>query len=146
MRLANLLNEPWTNSFFLSFSIHRQCVAGRGWGCWVVLETYSAEEFTLCFWPDSEPTKLLYRPKQKPRRGWRPQTDKHLPQSSFTGQFFHITTFGIAFLLSISLILHLSLLSISLILHLALLSISPILHLALLSINPISHLTLLSFS
>ncbi len=29
---------------------------------------------------------------------WRgPQTDKHLPQSPFTGQFIWITTFGIAF-------------------------------------------------
>jgi hypothetical protein len=25
--------------------------------------------YKLCIWPDSEPTKLLYHPKQKPRRG-----------------------------------------------------------------------------
>ncbi len=41
-------------------------------------------------------TKLLHHPKQKSRRGRGPQTDKHLPQSPFTGQFFQITTFGIA--------------------------------------------------
>ncbi len=43
---------------------------------------------TLCIWPDSEPTKLNYHPKQNLRRGGGPQTDKHLPQSLFTGQFF----------------------------------------------------------
>ncbi len=38
-------------------------MAGRGWGgvevCW---------SLTLCIWPDSEPTNLLYHPKQNPRR------------------------------------------------------------------------------
>ncbi len=39
------------------------------------------------FEPDSEPTKLLYHPKQKPRReGGRAQKDKYLPPSTFTGQ------------------------------------------------------------
>ena len=42
---------------------------GGGGGCWVVLETIFCRSLTLCFWPDSEPTKLLDHPKQKPRRG-----------------------------------------------------------------------------
>jgi hypothetical protein len=34
-----------------------------------LLETIFCRSFTLCFWPDSEPTKLLDHPKQKPSRG-----------------------------------------------------------------------------
>jgi hypothetical protein len=69
-----------------SVSKYRQWVDGRGWGCWVVLETIFCR-----FWPDSEPTKLLDHP----------QTDKHLPQSPFTGKFFRWRHFA---LFSISLI------------------------------------------
>ncbi len=36
-----------------------------GEGCWNVLWTIFCRSFTLCFWPDSEPTKLLHHPKQK---------------------------------------------------------------------------------
>ncbi len=37
-----------------------------GWGgCWNVLWTIFCRSFTLCFGPDSEPTKLLHHPKQK---------------------------------------------------------------------------------
>ncbi len=44
-------------------------------GCWNVLCTVFCRSFTLCFRPDSEPTKLLYHPKQKwpvktTLRGW----------------------------------------------------------------------------
>jgi hypothetical protein len=54
----------------VQYILYRQCVAGRGWGCWVVLETIFCRSLTLCYWPDSEPTKLLYNNKQKPgRRG-----------------------------------------------------------------------------
>ncbi len=42
---------------------------GGGGGCWVLLETIFCRSLTLSIWPDSEPTKLLYHPKQKPRRG-----------------------------------------------------------------------------
>jgi hypothetical protein len=41
--------------------------------------------YTLCISPEAEPTKLLFHPKQKPEGGG-PQTDKHLPPSTFTGQ------------------------------------------------------------
>ncbi len=51
------------------YSMYRQCVAGRGWGCWVVLETIFGRSLSLFFRPDSEPTKLLDDPKQKPERG-----------------------------------------------------------------------------
>jgi hypothetical protein len=41
--------------------------------------------------------KIASQPQTKTEE-WRwPQTDKHLPQSPFTGQYFSITTFGIAF-------------------------------------------------
>ncbi len=45
-----------------------QCVTmgwGRGLGC---LESI-CRSYTLCIWPDSEPTKLLCHPKQKSWRG-----------------------------------------------------------------------------
>ncbi len=49
-------------------SIYRQCVAVMGWGgCWVLLETIFCRCLTLWIWPDSELTKLLDHPKQKPR-------------------------------------------------------------------------------
>jgi hypothetical protein len=48
---------------------------------------HNLQELTPCIRPDSEPTKLLHHPKRKPRRGGGPRTDKHLPQSPFTGQF-----------------------------------------------------------
>ena len=38
---------------------------GRVGRCWNVLWTIFCRSFTLCFWPDSEPTKLLHDPKQK---------------------------------------------------------------------------------
>ncbi len=46
------------------YSIYRQCVTvgGRMGGCWNVLWTIFCRSFTLCFWPDSEPTKLLHHP------------------------------------------------------------------------------------
>jgi hypothetical protein len=42
--------------------MYRECVTGRGWGCWVLLKTIFCSSFTLCIWPDSEPTKLLHQP------------------------------------------------------------------------------------
>jgi hypothetical protein len=88
----------WRSSLWFTFppspvskySIYRQCVAGMGrWGegCWVLLETIFFRSLTLCIWPDWEPTKLLDHSKQKTRRGRGPQTDKHLPQSPFTGKW-----------------------------------------------------------
>ncbi len=57
---------------------------GGGGGCWVLMETIFCSSLTRRIWPDSEPTKLLDHPKQKPRMGG--QTDKHLPQRSYTSQ------------------------------------------------------------
>ncbi len=68
----------------------------EGMGVLSWLESKFCRSLSLCFWPDSEPTKLQHHPKKKSRKGG-PQTDKHLPQSPFTGKFFYITTFGIAF-------------------------------------------------
>ncbi len=53
---------------------------------------------SVWLWPDWEPTKLLDHPKQKPRRGGAPQTDKHLSQSTFTGQFFRWLPFALVFI------------------------------------------------
>ena len=49
---------------------------------------------TLCILPDSEPTKLLYHPKQKYRGG---HTDKHLPPSTFTRKFLRKADIGFGF-------------------------------------------------
>ncbi len=35
---------------------------GGGGGCWIVLQTIFCGSFTLCFWPDTEPTTLLHHP------------------------------------------------------------------------------------
>ncbi len=98
------------------YSIYRQCVSGRGLGCWVLLETILCMSLTLCIWLDLEPTKLLDHPKQKSRMGGglrqvntfrkshykvnflddnilhffsiRLKTDKHLPKSHYKINFF----------------------------------------------------------
>jgi hypothetical protein len=36
---------------------------------------------------DSEPTALLYHPKQKPRRGGGPESEKHLPPNPYTAKY-----------------------------------------------------------
>ncbi len=41
----------------------------EGGGFLVVSEIIFCRSLPLCFWPDSEPSKLLFRPKQKLRRG-----------------------------------------------------------------------------
>ncbi len=46
----------------VQYIVYRQCVTGGG-GCWNVLWTIFCRSFTLCFWPDSEPTKLFHHPK-----------------------------------------------------------------------------------
>jgi hypothetical protein len=93
-------------SNFLSSSppknrLYRQCVTGWGCGgdglCWRPCICIFCRSLILCIWPDSEPTKLLDHPKQKPIEGRGPRTDKHLPQNPFTGKFFYMTTFYIAF-------------------------------------------------
>jgi hypothetical protein len=63
--------------------------------------------YTLCtwhlIWPDSEPTKLLYRPKQKLEGEETSdcQTDEHLPQSTFTGQFLKSRHLGLGVFIDI---------------------------------------------
>jgi hypothetical protein len=55
--------------------------AGRGWrGVLSCVEYHILQELTLCFLPDSVPTKLQHHPKQKPRSGGGPQADKFLLQ------------------------------------------------------------------
>jgi hypothetical protein len=61
--------------------IYTVCNRERGGG-WVVWRAYTVQElYTICIWPDSDPTKLLYHP-----RG--PQKDKHPPPGPITGQFW----------------------------------------------------------
>jgi len=72
---------------------------GGGGGFWVLLEIMFCRSLTFCIWPDSEPTKLLDYPKQKPRRGGGlRQINTCRP---FTCKFFRWRHFA---LLSISLI------------------------------------------
>ncbi len=57
---------PPPPSPFPMYSLYRQCVTCEGW--WGVLKCtvdHICRSFTLCFWPDSKPTKLLHHPKQK---------------------------------------------------------------------------------
>jgi hypothetical protein len=62
---------------------------GVGVGVLSCVGDHILHEFNTQFLTRLEPTKLLHHPKQKPGRR-RPQTDKHLPQGHFTGQFFCI--------------------------------------------------------
>ncbi len=51
-------------------TVYTDCVWLGGSGkCWVLLDIIFCRSLTFCIWPDSEPTKLLDRPKQKLRRG-----------------------------------------------------------------------------
>ncbi len=61
--------------------IHTVCKGGG----WIGLCGEHIKELycTLCMWPDSEPTKLLYHIKQTPGGGGGAQTDKHLLPSTF---------------------------------------------------------------
>ncbi len=65
-------------------------VVGR---CWVLLETVFCRSWTLCFWPDSEPTKLLDRPKQKTRRGEGLRQINTCRKVPLQSNFFKMTTF-----------------------------------------------------
>ncbi len=74
-------SPPFPKSKYI---IYRHCVSGRGWGLRVVLKTIFCRSLILCIWPDSEPTKLPYHPKQKPRRrGPQTPADKSLYWSIF---------------------------------------------------------------
>ncbi len=58
----------------LKYSIkftYREWVAGRGWGCWLLLETIFCRSLTLCIWQDSESTKLLEVPLHVKFCRWR---------------------------------------------------------------------------
>ncbi len=84
------------------YRINRQCVAGRGGECCVLLETiFFLQEITFCIWPDSEPTKLLDHPKQKPRRGGCLRLSESCRKVPLQVEFFRWRNFV---LLSLSLI------------------------------------------
>ncbi len=69
--------------------------------CWVLLDTIFWGSLTLCIWPDSEPTKLLDNPKQKPRRNGGLRRINICRQVPFQVKFFRWRHFA---LLSISLL------------------------------------------
>ncbi len=58
--------SPCVNKYTL-YTVCIQCVRGGG-AMGVLLQTIFWKSFTLCSWPDSEPSKFLDHPKQKPRR------------------------------------------------------------------------------
>ncbi len=68
---------PCVNKYKGMYYVYIQCIMG-GSGC--VESIYMS--YTLCIWPDSEPTKLLNHPTQKPRRGGglrQINTCRHVP-------------------------------------------------------------------
>ncbi len=63
------LSSPPPFPVWISTGVCIHTVCNRGDGTGSVESIYrSYVLYTLCIWPDSEPTKLLYHPKQKPRR------------------------------------------------------------------------------
>jgi hypothetical protein len=63
--LSDLLPPPPLPNNSILYTESVWLWGGGGWGCWNVLWTIFCRSFTLSFWPDSEPTKLLHHPKQK---------------------------------------------------------------------------------
>ncbi len=77
--------------------VHRQCVAGRGWGGMLsCVKDHILQKFSTMFLARFRTSKIVFPPRTKTQEGRGPQTGKHLPQSPFTGQLFQMTTFGIA--------------------------------------------------
>ncbi len=75
-------------------SRYREGVGGIE-SCW---RPIFCRSLTLCFWPDSEPSKLLDHLKQNPRKGGA--SDR---QSPFTGQFFRWRHFALVSIVNQSL-------------------------------------------
>jgi hypothetical protein len=93
--LVHLPHPPPLSKFKVQYI---QTLCGlEGGGCWVVLETIFCRSLTLCFWPDSEPTKLLHHRKQKPRRRGGLRQINTCRKVPLHVNFFYIKTFGIAF-------------------------------------------------
>ncbi len=57
--LSDLLPPSQTKCTVYTDSV---CLRGGGWI--VLCRLYFCRNFTLCFWPNAEPTKLLHHPKQ----------------------------------------------------------------------------------
>jgi hypothetical protein len=70
---------------------------GGGGGCCVYVGDHILQELNAQFLTRFRNYKIALPPQTKPRRIGGSRTDKLLPQSPFTGQFFYITTFGMAF-------------------------------------------------
>ncbi len=72
----SLTSPPSPPLSILNVHTNSVWLGGEGWGgCWIVLLTMFCRSFTLIFWPDSEPTKVLHLPQQKwpvktTFRGW----------------------------------------------------------------------------
>ncbi len=58
--------------------------------CW---RPFSAQEFNTLYLTRCSTCKIARPPQIKTQEGRGPQTNKHLPQSLFTGQTFQMTTF-----------------------------------------------------
>ncbi len=71
-------------------------------GYWVLLDIIFCKSLTLCIWPNSEPTKLIDNPKQKPRRdgGLQINTCRQVPlQVNFVGwRHFSLLSISLLFL------------------------------------------------
>ncbi len=99
---SNLLSDstlPFSTlpSVKVQYSIHRQCVAGRGWRMLSPVGDHILQEFnTVSDQIQSLQICQTHAPHTKTQEGRGPQTDKHLKQNSknsFTCQFVQMTTF-----------------------------------------------------
>jgi hypothetical protein len=66
---------------------------GGGWGVLSPVEDHILQEFNTLYLTIFRTYKIARPPETKTLEGRGPQTDKHLPQSPFTGQIFRMTTF-----------------------------------------------------
>ncbi len=55
------------------------------------------QEFNTLYLTRFRTYKIATKPQTKTQEGWGPQTEKYMPQSPFTGQFFQMTTFCFVF-------------------------------------------------
>jgi hypothetical protein len=68
------------------YSMYRKCVAGRGWGMLSCVGDHILQEFNTLYLTRFRTYKTALTLQTKTFKG--PQTDKYLPQSPFTGNFF----------------------------------------------------------
>ncbi len=69
-------------------------LGGGAWGVLSPVGNHIRQEFNTLHLTRFRIYYIPRSPKTKTQEGEGPQTDKHLPQNPFTGEFFYMTTFG----------------------------------------------------